>query len=453
MGQLTILRNTKIAIVEETTEGTLATELASSALAFREDGISVNIGRELLEEGFITGSLSETAPRAGMWADDLGWTLPTYARGKGTLTTKPDFSTALKSLMGSEAINTDDTVAASPTPKPTIFTVTGHDFTLGQLILVDSEPTRIVGISSDEITVWPPLSAAPSASDSVEVGINWMLASTGHPTFSSYLYFDGSKRLALAGCRTNSLEINFEVGQQCKMEFGIVSLVPTTDYTAQAVTPVLDTVTQPPICLGMELKVYYAGTTSGTPTTTSTILAAPNFDVAIDDLIFIDTGSITWEQATVSAVSGNPGSNITLTHSAVTTAASGGVTVYIARKKCAGIGDTLSISVELETEFQKCMQASSGKSGSIPTGRKVTLSKSPYFMSWQEILIRNEVIGSELMILLGDTADNKFCTYMPNIINTEVSLEMENFMRVGVSSQAVVDSTLGNDHELVMATF
>ncbi|MCP5015711.1 MAG: hypothetical protein GY938_10640, partial [Ketobacter sp.] len=199
--------------------------------------------------------------------------------------------------------------------------------------------------------------------------------------------------LALAGCRTNSLEINFEVGQQCSLDFGIVALSPTTDYTAQAVTPVLDTATQPPICLGMELKVYYAGTTSGTPTTTSTILAAPNFDVAINDLIYIDSGSTTWEQATVSAVSGNPGSNLTLTHSAVTTAAGSAATVFIARLKCAGIGDTLSISVEMETDFLKCMQASSGKSGSIPTGRKVTLSKSPYFMSWQEILIRNEVIG------------------------------------------------------------
>ena len=47
--QQILMRNTQAGIEKETVEGTLATETNASAVLIREDGLEVNIGRELLE--------------------------------------------------------------------------------------------------------------------------------------------------------------------------------------------------------------------------------------------------------------------------------------------------------------------------------------------------------------------------------------------------------------------
>ena len=216
-------------------------------------------------------------------------------------------------------------------------------------------------------------------------------------------------------------------------------------------TPDLDKTTTPPTCLGMTLSATFAESAKGTPTTTETILSAPNFDVAIGDDIMVQTAT-GWETKAISNVSGDAPGDITLTHAALSEAASLGETVYIRRKKCASIGDTLTINVEMEMETIRCMQASSGKMASRPTARTVTIEKSPYFQSWQEFLMRDNVVGAELMIKLGSTTGNIFAVYMPKVINTEVNIGMEALMRVEASAQAVV-GTPGNDFEIVCATF
>lgn len=449
---LILMRNVQAGIEKEATENTLATEANSSAVLLREDGFAVNLGRESLEGGFMTGSLSKTAPVPGMYADDLGWTYPTFARGKGTLT-KPDFHVAMESLFGVEEANTNDTVAAAPTPTTTGFTAGSgaNDLDVGQLVMINDEITQVTAIATQAVSVWPPLSAAPAEDDVVHAGCNWMLSSTAWPTFSSFLHFDGNRKLTIAGCRSTSLSMTFEVGQRCQMDFGIVGLTPEMSTAALGTTPSLDKTTTPPTCLGMTLSATFAGVAKGTPTATETILSAPNFDVAIGDDIMVQTAT-GWETKAISNVSGDAPGDITLTHAALSEAASLGETVYIRRKKCASIGDTLTINVEMEMETIRCMQASSGKMASRPTARTVTIEKSPYFQSWQEFLMRDNVVGAELMIKLGSTTGNIFAVYMPKVINTEVNIGMEALMRVEASAQAVV-GTPGNDFEIVCAAF
>ena len=450
--QFVLMRNIIAGIEKEATEGTLATEANSSAVLLREDGLEINLGRELLEEGFMTGSLSKTAPVPGMYSDDLGWTYPTYARGKGTLT-KPDFHVAMESLFGVEEANTNDAVKASPSPTTTGFTANSGatDLVEGQLVMINGQIVQITDITGQAITIWPPLSSAPSALDVVHAGCNWLLSSTSWPTFSSFLHFDGNRKLTIAGCRTTALSMAFEVGQRCALDFSIMGLTPEMSTAALGTTPSLDKTTTPPTCLGMTLSATFAGVAKGTPTATETILSAPNFDVAIGDDIMVQTAT-GWETKAISNVSGDAPGDITLTHAALSEAASLGETVYIRRKKCASIGDTLTINIEMEMETIKCMQASSGKMASRPTARTVTIEKSPYFQSWQEFLMRDNVVGAELMIKLGSTTGNIFAVYMPKVINTEVGLGMEALMRVEASAQAVV-GTPGNDFEIVCATF
>lgn len=450
---LVLMRNVQAGIEKEATENSLATEANASAILLREDGFSVNLGRESLEGGFLTGSLSKTAPVPGMYADDLGWVYPTFARGKGTLT-KPDFHVAMESLFGVEEANTNDAVKASPSPTTTVFTsnLGSNDLAEGQLVMINGEITQIIDITGQAFTVWPPLSTAPTALDVIYAGCNWLLSSSSWPTFSSFLHFDGNRKLTIAGCRTTSLSMAFEVGQRCQMDFNIIGLTPTMSTAALGTTPTLDKTTAPPTCLGMVLSATFSGTAKGVPTATETVLSAPNFDVAIGDDMLLQTAT-GWETKAISNVSGDSGGDITLTHAAFSEAATAGETVYIRRKKCASIGDSLTINIEMEVQTINCMQASSGKMASRPTSRTVTIEKTPYFQSWQEFLMRDNVVGAELMIKLGSTAGNIFALYMPNVVNKEVGLGTDAIMRVDASAQAVVGSRMGNDFEIVAATF
>lgn len=456
MGSTVILRNTKCAIVEEVTEGTLATETDVCAVLPRDEAIDINIGREFNEEGFLTGSFTKSAGTPGMWDDGIGWTYKTFARGVGTLTTRPDFGYSLKNIMGAENINTNNTVDAA-SPKTGSFTAgSANDFDEGQLIMhEDGDIVRVVDIATQLISVWPPFPAVPVSADVIYAGQNYMLASSGHTTLSSFLHLTGPKCFTFAGGRVNQLDVVFEVGKSVMMDFVIAAKTPGYNHTAQGVTPVTDTETEPPVCMGIDADIMFSAVASGTPTTTETIItAAADFDVTAGvDYISIDVGTDEWETVLISNVSGNPGSAITLTHAAVSVAASADDVVYVTRKNCAEKGASVSITIAMDHEFKKCMGATYGKSGSVFGGRTVTVNSTPYFDDLGPLLRRDDVVGACLTMKVGSTVGNIFACHIPNLINKSVGISLANLSTLDVESQAVRDDTLGNDHEIVFATF
>jgi len=447
------LRNTEISIVEEVTENTPVNEIALGALIFTADGIEVNIDRELIPSNEITASLTKTSPQPGMYSEDLGFSVTMNIKGKGTKSA-PEWAMFMKSIMGQQNANTDNTVAAAPGPTTDLFTTTvGQDFTLGQLILVNDEVIRIDGIATDALTVFPPLSATPVSTDPISAGISWMLSSTSHPSFTSYIYFEDLLRLRLAGCKVTNCEMNFEVGQNATMAFTVKALTPTYDRTAQAVTPTYDSTTQPLMCLGITSKTIFSGVITGSPTTTETILVAPNFQVTTSDSIIVDVGSGVYETKAISAVTGTEGTNQTLTHATLSGAGTATETCYIVHNQCGYVKDTLTITIEMADVAKKCMVSSSGFSGRDFTERTVNISRSPFFTDWSEFLMRDNVIGSALQVVLGDTANNIFAVNVAKQIIGESSLVTDELMSVDSSLQAVKDAVLGNDHEIAIATF
>ncbi|MBD3252056.1 hypothetical protein GF380_06465 [Candidatus Uhrbacteria bacterium] len=455
----TRLQTMKFAVAEETTENTAATELATSAILPREDGVEFNLDRDSDDTTFMTGSLSDSAPVPTMWSDDIGPSLvPVLARGKGTLT-KPEYSVLMKSIFGTENSNTDGTIDTG-SDTVTIVMKTGGDPTAGQLVYFPDADSgagfvsRVVSVTTGtSFDIWPALPDTPSEDDEFLCGTNWQLASSDHPSFTAWGYFDGPKRIRYTGCKTISWEATFEVSASVPMDFVCRALSPLYDYTAQGVTPTVDRTTTPLRCLGIDIYSLLSATATGTPTTTETILSAPDFDVAVGDKILIDVGSDVWETVAISAVSGDAQSNITLTHAAVSVAASADDTVYVQSLQCAQQGDSVTVTLEVETDFQRCMGSTYGKVAQEQVSRTVTIAKTPYFKSWQDFYMRDSVKASALMIVLGDTENNIFAVYVPNSVNTEVSMTNDLLMKLDVTSRGVVDSVLGNDHEIVAAAF
>ena len=449
------LKNTMMSFVDEVTEGTAVAEAAAGACIFTADGLEFNISREMIESDEITGSLTETAPIPGMYSDDMGFSVTMNIRGKGTKSA-PEWAIPMKSIMGIQNANTDEVVKAAPAPTTTVFTsnVGANDLDEGQLVLINDEVVRLVDITGQVFTVFPALTTTPIALDDIFAGISWMLASDDHPSFTTYIYFDNNLlRLRYAGCKTTNCEMSFEVGQIAKMAFTVKALTPTFDRTASVVTQVYDETTRPLMCLDITSKTLFAAVAKGTPTQIQTIITAPSFRARIGDTITIDVGAGVYETVAITGVTGSEGTDQTIAHASVSVAATTAETVYITHSLCAFTRDQLTVSIEIGDEAEKCMVSSSGFSGRAFLSRKVNIKRTPFFLDWQEFLLRDNVIGSELQVVLGDDANNIFCLHIPNQITGEASLTTDELMKVDVSSQAVKDATLGNDHEIVIAVF
>jgi len=454
-----IFSNTRFAAREETTAGTPLAEQAGSAILLAATGLNVNIGKATLENPYMSGSLSKTTPAIGMDSDDAGPTIPVFMRGEGELAA-PDWSVLMKSIMGSQVASADGVADTGCTTDIIQIKSGCGDLVEGQLVyfVTPGEIRRVIDVDVvGEFQVSPPLTTAPAEDAVIVCGINWMLTSVDHPSFTAWTYFNGptgvDRRVQFAGTQVTSWEATFEVGAYVPMNFACQCMSFLTDNTAQAVTPTLDTATLPLRCTGIVLETEFTGIASGVPTTTETILTTPNFDVAIGDDIRIEVTADVWETVNITGVSGDAPGNITLTHAAVSVAASALDVVRIVRTTCSQVGESMKITVNVPKEFQRCMIPSSGKSGMKATSREVLISTTPYFKGWQEVLLRNGMTGAEFTIILGTTQTNIIAIRIAKKINTEVSLTTDTLMKLDVSSEGVKDETLGNDHEIVIAAF
>lgn len=473
MGAVRIVkRSTRLSLVAETVEGTAVAETAAGAVMTSEDGAEFVLDRDLLESGMMSGSFSKDTPEPGIWTDDLGFTLPTKMRGYGTLGANgPDWHLMMESVMGTEIRATAGVVATGSTAL-TIQVKSGCDTiapVAGMLLYFPSqdEIRRIQTFTAAVvdpaalavIVLDTPLSAVPAEDELIKTGVNWMLSSSpSHPFFTAYAYFDedNGHRLRYTSCKTTELDFEFEVGGHCDMTFKNVALSPLYDTTSQAVTPVYDHTTKELTCLGVDGYIRVAGTAYGSPTTTETILATPNYDVRVGDKIQIEVSSGVWETKAISVVSGNAGGNVTLTHAAVSIAADALDTVYILRGACADIRETLSLKVECPVEFEKCMFADYGKTGSANVGRTVTIEAEPYFQGWEQFLMRDNSTGQSMMVVMAEPTKvlgNIVALYIPKKVVTTVGITNDDLMKNSVTSRAVKDAVLGDDHEFVIAAF
>ncbi len=454
-----VLRSQRVSLEEETTEGTPVAETANGAIMTSEEGAEINLDRDLLDSSMMSGSFSKSAPVPGMWSDDLGITIPTQMRGIGTLGAHgPDWQMPMKSIMGSELRAAEGTLLGTGTALiPKLKTGLG-DIEVGQLLYFQTQDVvrRVVAFSTPDITLDIPLPAISSVDDVVKTGVCWKLTSSAsHPIFTAYAYFGDTqgKRVRFTSCKTTECDMTFTVGGYCDMSFKSVGLSPTYDNTAQAVTPNYDQTTTELTCLGVEGFNRVAGTATGTPTTTETILLAPDYDVRVGDSLQGEVSAGVWETVAITVVSGDAGGNITLTHAALSIALSASDVCYIMRSACADVGEELTITITADVGFEKCMFNSAGKTGIANVNREITIESEPFFKGWEQFLMRDNSTAQQMMVIMGDDVLNIVAIYISRKTNAEVSLTNDDIMKNSVSSRAARDDTLGDDYELVISSF
>lgn len=460
-----VLRSLRVSIEEETTEGTPVAETANGAMVVSGAGAEFKIPRDYLQSNGLTGSFTKSAGVAGMYGDDMGVILPARFRGVGTLGANgPDWQMPAKSAFGSEyrmeagVVDAGATAITIPVKSGAASPVVKAGLLL--YFPTQGEVRRVSAYSAPNITLETPLSSIPSEDDTFISTVCWLLTSSpDHPIATVYGYYGESQdmRIRMTSCKTSQMKFTAKVGGYCDLVFTMLAMEPLQDNTAQAITPAYDNTTEEIVCLGVDGFGKVSGVITGVPTTTETVLLAPNYDVRVGDYIIVDVGSSVWETKLISAVSGNAPGNLTLTHAALSGAGTATETCYILRTVCAEYGETLDITMDCPVKSKKCMGATYGKSGLASVDRNITIAAEPYFESWEQFLMRDNAVGMGMLAVFGDVDNddqgNIVALYISKKVVTDVSINNNDIMTQSVSSMATKDATLGDEYEFVMAAF
>ncbi len=260
-----IRQNTKIAIKEETTEGTFVpASTGSDFIQVTADGLTMDVSKDQLERDLLGNGLAGVKSRSGMWNVSGG--IKTEMKANGTEGEAPEYGLLMESCLGaSRSVVTktsDDTEGG--TYSTTVICMAAADvalYSVGDIISVkvagDYHTSPIVSIATNELTL---LVAADNAFvDGLEVAalITYLPAESGHKSISVSKYIEDSILEQAAGCKVKSMSMEgFTTGAQAFLNFAFEGLSTDRSVSANSITPTFDAAL-PPIIL--EACVYQDG--------------------------------------------------------------------------------------------------------------------------------------------------------------------------------------------------
>ena len=227
-------RNSVMAIVEETTEGTpVAPSSATDDYIALQDGFSVEPAFEELSNEELTGSI-------GMAKSIQGFESPTssvshYMKHSGVEGQEPNFGLLIESVLGAKEVEGTeyDTIAGSAAGDATtrgkvvVDSGEGAQFERGQAVLIKDGTNgysvrNVFSVSTDDLNLSFNLSNAPASGVNLGKAVLYKPADSGHPTFSSWVYrANGGATEMLAGCRVTEMSMEANAGELVNADFSI----------------------------------------------------------------------------------------------------------------------------------------------------------------------------------------------------------------------------------------
>lgn len=227
-------RNSVMAIVEETTEGTpIAPSSATDDYIALQDGFSVEPAFEELSNDELTGSI-------GMAKSIQGFESPTgsvshYMKHSGVEGQEPNFGLLIESVLGAKVVEGTEynTIAgstagdASTRGKVVVDSGEGVQFERGQGLLIKDGTNgyavrNVYSVATDDLNLSFNLANAPGVGVNLGKAVMYKPADSGHPTFSSWVYrANGGAVEMLAGCRATEMSLTADAGQLVNADFSI----------------------------------------------------------------------------------------------------------------------------------------------------------------------------------------------------------------------------------------
>lgn len=265
----TIKKNTAVAVVEETTEGTyVAPTSANQFVQVLADGLEVSPSKEVIERNIMVPSVGRTSPRTGQFQSTGA--IPTEMRANSVQGNPPETDKLLKSVLGQRRQVLSDVTSSNDTHTNSIIYIEDLDigkFEIGDIVMVKEAGAYHVSpitaiddtLGSANITLLVP---KPTGVFSPQVVIAkttvYTVADAAHPSLSISKWLDGKVLEKIIGGKVASLAIeNFTTGQIPTMAFGLEGLNYDRTLTNIPVTPAYDS-SLPPIML--DGRVYIDGT-------------------------------------------------------------------------------------------------------------------------------------------------------------------------------------------------
>lgn len=237
-------RNTKWAVVAESTEGTpVSPSSATDYVSLTDGGFELNAEFESITNESIQASIGSSKPITGFESPQGSWN--SYLKASSVEGTPPESSLFIKSLFGSEhdRATERDTVggstAGTSSARATLVVNTGEgaEFARGHIVLIKDATNgysirHVYSVSSDTLSLGFNLGAAPASGVNLGLGVTYMPTNSGHTSLSVWDYRgDGWATQMASGCQVSEMSIEANAGE-----------LVTADYTFEGLKAFFDPV-------------------------------------------------------------------------------------------------------------------------------------------------------------------------------------------------------------------
>ena len=249
----TVKKNIKIAVKEESTEGTYqAPSAGSDFIQAQEDGIELNGSKETLEINVIGQGLSKAAPRVGL--ESANGSLGVYMKSGSSATSEPEYGVILESLLGTKRSMSAALTSGTGHTTTVINVSDTSDLKVGDIVVIKESggyhTSPITSLVTDtSITLLVAMDSAPSDNVDIEAFTSYVPADDSHPSYSVSKYVEDEVLEQAVGCKTTSLAVeSFTTGQIASMKFGFEGASFSRSLSTIGYTPSYDT-SETPIIL------------------------------------------------------------------------------------------------------------------------------------------------------------------------------------------------------------
>lgn len=225
-------KNSRLAIVKESTEGTPVSPSSGDDFIALREGFDFDYAFEELENSELTGSIGKSKSILGLENPSL--TTDSYLRHSGVEGTAPDQDPLYESAFGAKKTRSTErdvvsATAGTASAAATIDVDTGEgvEFEAGDAVLIKDGTNNysirnVESVSGDELTLNFNLDNAPAAGVNLGRNILYKPANSGHPTLSAWLYAANEAAVEMAsGMRVTELGVSAEAGQLIESSFSL----------------------------------------------------------------------------------------------------------------------------------------------------------------------------------------------------------------------------------------
>lgn len=198
-----VTRSSRLAIMQETTEGTAVVVSGASDFVALQEGFEMSPTVETIENAELKGSIGATKKVLGLEGVEASFSH--YLTHSGTQGQAPEYNLVLKSLLGAENVQstertttTSSTAGTSSARATVILGAGGSDYSAinsgkGTAILLKDTTNgysirNVYSVSSNTLTLAQNLSAAPATGMNCGKFVNYSPADSSHPSLSFWLY-------------------------------------------------------------------------------------------------------------------------------------------------------------------------------------------------------------------------------------------------------------------------